>query len=193
MGKGAGFYLDATQAPWAANFQMYTYITEELAGLRQPSISASDMQPPGRFSATRWAATARMTIGAPERRTGFKAVCSALGADRRADDQPTWGRMALPITSISARTRIAWRRSTTPVALVKDGARFPEFLDRPGQGRRLPEPTGLRPVAVSRRPASKTPASALTLRRHARTLRPFSYYFISTFMDDHLRWHAERL
>ena len=83
--------------------------------------------------------------------------------------------------------RAAWRKYDA-CALVKDGHRFPEFLIDQGKADSFLE-NGLRPWLFEE--AVKDTDIKLTLRMHERY--DHSYYFISTFMDDHLRWHAERL
>jgi S-formylglutathione hydrolase len=83
--------------------------------------------------------------------------------------------------------RAAWRKYDA-CALVSDGARFPEFLIDQGKADGFLE-NGLRPWLFEEAVA-KTDIK-LTLRMHERY--DHSYYFISSFMDDHLRWHAERL
>ncbi|MNY32861.1 S-formylglutathione hydrolase [compost metagenome] len=83
--------------------------------------------------------------------------------------------------------KAAWRQYDA-CALVEDGARFPEFLIDQGKADSFLE-KGLRPWLFEE--AIKGTDISLTLRMHDRY--DHSYYFISTFMDDHLKWHAERL
>jgi S-formylglutathione hydrolase len=83
--------------------------------------------------------------------------------------------------------KAAWRKYDA-CALVEDGARFPEFLIDQGKADGFLE-NGLRPWLFEK--AVKGTGIGLTLRMHERY--DHSYYFISTFMDDHLKWHAERL
>jgi S-formylglutathione hydrolase len=83
--------------------------------------------------------------------------------------------------------KAAWREYDA-CALVADGARFPEFLIDQGKADGFLE-NGLRPWLFE--DAVKDTDIGLTLRMHERY--DHSYYFISTFMDDHLKWHAERL
>ncbi|MDY6963657.1 MAG: S-formylglutathione hydrolase, partial [Pseudomonadota bacterium] len=83
--------------------------------------------------------------------------------------------------------RSSWRPYDA-CALVEDGARFPEFLIDQGKADSFLE-DGLRPWLFEE--AIKGTGIGLTLRMHERY--DHSYYFISTFMDDHLKWHAERL
>ena len=180
MGKGAGFYLDATQAPWSTNFQMYTYITEELPAFIAQHFRV-DMTRQGIFGHSMGGHGA-MTIALknPDR---FKS-CSAFApivAPMTAD----WSIGAFE--KYLGEDQAAWR-AYDACALVEDGARFPAFLIDQGKVDSFLE-NGLRPWLFE--VATKETGIDLTLRMHERY--DHSYYFISTFMDDHLRWHAERL
>ncbi len=180
MGKGAGFYLDATEKPWAENYQMYTYITEELPALVSEQFRV-DMDRQGIFGHSMGGHGA-MTIALknPDR---FKS-CSAF-APIVEPSTADWSEPALE--KYLGADKAAWRQYDA-CALVKDGARFPEFLIDQGKADGFLE-TGLRPWLFEE--AVKGTDIGLTLRMHERY--DHSYYFISTFMDDHLRWHGERL
>ena len=180
MGKGAGFYLDATEAPWAENYQMYSYVTEELPNfLRQHFRMNMDRQ--GIFGHSMGGHGA-MTIALkhPER---FRS-CSAF-APIVEPSTADWSAPAFE--KYLGADKATWREYDA-CALVADGARFPEFLIDQGKADGFLE-TGLRPWLFEE--AVKDTDIKLTLRMHERY--DHSYYFISTFMDDHLKWHAERL
>ncbi|MBD9372504.1 S-formylglutathione hydrolase [Rhizobium sp. ARZ01] len=180
MGKGAGFYLDATEKPWAEHFQMYTYITEELPAFISQHFRV-DMTRQGIFGHSMGGHGA-MTIALknPDR---FKS-CSAFAPIV----QPSTADWSAPaFEKYLGSNQAAWRQYDA-CALVEDGARFPEFLIDQGQADGFLE-NGLRPWLLEE--AVKATGIELTLRMHERY--DHSYYFISTFMDDHLRWHAERL
>jgi S-formylglutathione hydrolase len=180
MGKGAGFYLDATEAPWAEHYQMYTYVTEELPALIGEQFRA-DMDRQGIFGHSMGGHGA-MTIALknPER---FRS-CSAF-APIVEPSTADWSAPAFE--KYLGADQAAWR-AYDACALVKDGARFPEFLIDQGTADGFLE-SGLRPWLFEE--AIKETDIELTLRMQERY--DHSYYFISTFMDDHLRWHAERL
>lgn len=180
MGKGAGFYLDATQTPWSEHYQMYSYVTEELPALIAKQFRA-DMNRQGIFGHSMGGHGA-MTIALknPER---FKS-CSAF-APIVAPSSADWSRPALE--KYLGEDEAAWRRYDA-CALVEDGARFPEFLIDQGKADNFLE-NGLRPWLFEE--AIKGTDIDLTLRMHDRY--DHSYFFISTFMDDHLKWHTERL
>ncbi len=180
MGKGAGFYLDATETPWAENYRMYTYITQELPAFISQHFRV-DMGRQGIFGHSMGGHGA-MTIALkdPQR---FKS-CSAF-APIVAPSTADWSVGAFE--KYLGEDKAIWRQYDA-CALVKDGARFPEFLIDQGKADNFLE-NGLRPWLFE--DAIKGTGIDLTLRMHERY--DHSYYFISSFMDDHLKWHAERL
>ncbi|MBU2328265.1 MAG: S-formylglutathione hydrolase [Alphaproteobacteria bacterium] len=180
MGKGAGMYLDATEMPWAEHYQMYSYITEELPALIAEQFRA-DMDRQGIFGHSMGGHGA-MTIALknPDRFkscSAFAPIVNPLTADWTQD----------AFEKYLGADRAAWRKYDA-CALVGDGARFPEFLIDQGKADSFLE-TGLAPWKFEE--AVKGTDIGLTLRMHERY--DHSYYFISTFMEDHLKWHAERL
>jgi S-formylglutathione hydrolase len=180
MGKGAGFYLDATEAPWAENYQMYTYIAKELPELIGKTFRA-DMTRQGIFGHSMGGHGAlTIALKHPDR---FKS-CSAF-APIVQPSTADWSRPAFE--KYLGADELAWRKYDA-VALVEDGMTFPEFLIDQGLADSFLQ-TGLRPWLFEE--ALENTDMKLTLRNHERY--DHSYYFISTFMDDHLRWHAERL
>ncbi|MBC7496402.1 MAG: S-formylglutathione hydrolase, partial [Sphingomonadaceae bacterium] len=120
FGQGAGFYVDATQAPWSPHFRMWSYITAELPDL----VAANFPVDMGRQSIMghSMGGHGALTIGLsfPDR---FRAV-SAF-APIVAPSQVPWGQKAL--TGYLGPDRAAWRRHDA-VALIEDGARLPALL-----------------------------------------------------------------
>jgi S-formylglutathione hydrolase len=180
LGQGAGFYVDATEAPWATSYRMYSYIAEELPALLAEHFPV-DLDRQGIMGHSMGGHGA-LTIGLrhPKR---FRAV-SAF-APIVAPGQVPWGKKALGL--YLGEDRAAWRRHDA-VALIEDGAHLRELLVDQGDADSF--------LAEQLRPDLLEAACAaagidLTLR-----LQPgydHSYYFISTFMADHLSWHAARL
>ena len=180
FGLGAGFYVDATQAPFAPNYQMWTYVTQELPSLIAQAFPADmDRQSiMGHSMGGHGALTIGLTF--PDR---YKAVSafSPIVAPTRVP----WGQKALP--GYLGDDQTAWRKHDA-VALIEDGARIPDLLVDQGDADNFLT-NQLKPELLEE--ACKAAGIALTLR-----LQPgydHSYYFISTFMADHLRWHADRL
>ena len=180
FGQGAGFYVDATEEPWARNFRMWTYVTEELPAL-VPAEFPVDM---ARQGVTGHSMGGHGALTAALRNPGRFRSVSAF-APIVAPAQVPWGEKALG--GYLGDDRAAWRKHDA-VALIEDGARLPELLVDVGDA----DPflgQELKPELLER--ACAEAGIPLTLR-----LQPgydHSYYFISTFMAGHLRWHAERL
>ncbi len=179
FGQGAGFYVDATQAPWAEHFRMWSYLTAELPDLLAANFPV-DM---GRQSIMghSMGGHGALTIGLtyPDR---FRAV-SAF-APIVAPGQVPWGEKAFG--GYLGADRAAWRRHDA-VALIEDGARVSALLVDQGDADSFLDGQ-LKPHLLER--ACAAADIDLTLR-----LQPgydHSYNFISTFMADHLRWHATR-
>jgi S-formylglutathione hydrolase len=180
FGQGAGFYVDATEEPWAPNFRMWSYVTEELPALVAAEFPVDmDRQAiTGHSMGGHGALT--IALRNPER---FRAV-SAF-APIVAPSQVPWGEKAFG--GYLGADRPAWRKHDA-VALIEDGASLPELLVDVGDGDGFLAQE-LKPELLER--ACADAGIPLALR-----LQPgydHSYYFISTFMADHLRWHAERL
>ena len=180
FGKGAGFYLDATEEPFAPHYRMYTYITEELPKLIGDNFPA-DMSRQSIFGHSMGGHGA-MTI-ALKNPDSFKS-CSAF-APIVQPSTAGWSKPALE--KYLGADEKSWR-AYDATALVEDGARFPEFLIDQGTADGFLD-EGLRPWLFE--DSCKDTGIRLTLRMQDGY--DHSYFFISTFMDDHIRWHAERL
>jgi S-formylglutathione hydrolase len=180
FGQGAGFYVDATEAPWDRHFRMHSYVTEELPALVAAHFPA-DMARQGIMGHSMGGHGA-LTVAL--RDPGRYASCSAF-APIVAPSQVPWGRKAL--AGYLGEDRATWREHDA-VALIEDGARIADLLvDQGGADDFLAGQ--LKPELLEA--ACAQAGIALTLR-----IQPgydHSYHFISTFMADHLRWHAERL
>ena len=180
MGQGAGFYVDATEAPWAPHFRMWSYVTQELPALVAESFPADAARQSimGHSMGGHGALTIGLTF--PER---YKAV-SAF-APIVAPGQVPWGEKALD--GYLGADRAAWRRHDA-VALIEDGAHVADLLIDQGEADQFLAEQ-LRPQLLET--ACRTAGIDLTLRMQAGY--DHSYNFISTFMADHLAWHAARL
>ena len=180
MGKGAGFYLDATEAPWATHYRMYSYVTEELPALVAANFPV-DMSRQGIFGHSMGGHGAlTIALKNPSRFRSCSAFAPIVNPMEADWSQPAFEKYL-------GTDRSAWRRYDA-CALIDDGARFPELLVDQGTADGFLE-TGLMPWRLQN--AVKGTDIALTL--NMREGYDHSYYFISTFMTDHLRWHAERL
>ncbi|MHA6721329.1 S-formylglutathione hydrolase [Sphingomonas sp. RS6] len=181
FGQGAGFYVDATEAPWSPHFRMRRYIEEELPALVAAQFPMADMGRQG-ITGHSMGGHGALTI-ALRNPARFRSV-SAF-APIVAPAQVPWGEKAL--AGYLGEDRAAWR-AYDAVALIEDGARLPELLvDQGDADNFLTEQ--LRPQLLAAACADAN--IPLTLR-----MQPgydHSYYFISSFLDEHVRWHAARL
>ena len=180
FGQGAGFYVDATQEPWSKNFRMWSYVTEELPVLVAAEFPA-DMNRQG-ITGHSMGGHGALTVALrnPQRFRSVSAFAPIV-----APSQVPWGQKAL--AGYLGNDRTAWRRHDT-IALIEDGARVDELLVDVGEADPFIEKE-LRPDLLEA-PCAEA-GIALTLRRQPGY--DHSYYFISTFMADHLAWHGERL
>jgi S-formylglutathione hydrolase len=180
FGKGAGFYVDATQQPWAKHFRMRSYVENELPALvaehfpvemdRQGITGHSmgghgaltvSLRNPGRFRSTSAFAPIVSPINCP---WGEKALSGYLG-----DDLGAW-------------------RTYDACALIKQGARLPELLVDQGTADNFLD-TQLKTHLLDE--ACRKVDMPATIRLHEGY--DHSYFFISSFMAEHVAWHAERL
>jgi len=180
FGLGAGFYVDATEAPFSRNYRMWSYVTEELPKLVAEHFPVDT----GRQSIMGHSMGGHGALTIALRHPGRYRAASAF-APIVAPSQVPWGTKALG--GYLGHDPAAWRRHDA-VALIEDGARFSDFLVDYGDADPFLKEQ-LRPELLTQ--ACAQAGIPLTLRNHAGY--DHSYYFISTFMEDHLRWHAARL
>ena len=180
FGQGAGFYLDAVQEPYAKNYRMFSYIVDELPGVVE-SVFPVDLS---RQAITGHSMGGHGALTIALRQPGRYRSVSAF-APIVAPSQVPWGEKALG--RYLGEDRTAWRGHDA-VALIEDGARLPEILVDQGASDTFLE-RELRPDLLER--ACREAGIDLTLRMQQGY--DHSYFFISTFMADHLAWHAERL
>jgi len=180
LGQGAGFYVDATQEPWAPHFNMRTYVEEDLPALvaanfpvdmARQAISGHSMgghgaltialRNPGRFRSVSAFAPIVSPLNCP---WGEKALGAYLGPDRAS-----------------------WREYDA-CALIADGARLPALLVDQGLADNFLEEQLRTPMLAQ---AVQSAGMEATIRMQEGY--DHSYYFISTFMAEHVEWHALHL
>ncbi len=180
MGQGAGFYLDATQGPWTPHFRMRSWLERELPGVIGAYFPA-DMT---RQSVIGHSMGGHGALTFALRDPGRFAAVSAFAPIVSPMNCP-WGEKAL--TAYLGPDRAAWR-AYDACALIDDGARLGEILIDQGLG----DPWLVEQLKPELLEAACARAGVpLTLRRHAGY--DHGYWFIQTFIEDHLRWHAARL
>jgi S-formylglutathione hydrolase len=180
FGLGAGFYVDATEAPFDTHYRMERYVADELRELVAAHFPV-DLERQG-ITGHSMGGHGALTLAL--RRPGRYRSVSAF-APIVAPSQVPWGEKAL--AGYLGADRAAWRAHDA-VALIEDGARLPDLLVDQGEADTFLSEQ-LRPDLLER--ACADAGIPLTLR-----MQPgydHSYFFISTFMEEHLRWHAERL
>ena len=183
LGQGASFYVDATQAPWAEHFQMETYITRDLIA----AVEASFPLAPWRRGLLGHSMGGHGALTLALRHPDLFACVSAF-APIAAPSRSPWGHKAL--TAYLGTDRALWRAHDA-TALIEDGAaqgRFDDILVDQGVADPFLEEQ-LQPTLLA--DACARAGQKLTLRM--REGYDHSYFFIATFIAEHLAFHAERL
>ncbi|EEB85932.1 S-formylglutathione hydrolase [Roseobacter sp. GAI101] len=179
LGKGAGFYVDATQDPWKPHFQMWTYIAEELPALLGENF-ALDMERQaisGHSMGGHGALTLAMNLSGRFRSvSAFAPIANPTDSD--------WGRKQL--TAYLGDDEATWQSHDAALLMADKGFDGPVLIDQGTDDQFLDL---LKPEAL---------AAAIAKRRQNATFRmqpgyDHSYFFISTFMEDHIAFHADAL
>jgi len=183
FGAGAGFYLNATQQPWAKFYRMYDYVRDELRTTVLANFAA-DSARVGIFGHSMGGHGALvLALRNPQlfkSVSAFAPICSPTRCP--------WGQKALP--RYLGDNRSAWN-AYDAVELVKAAGKalLPEILVDQGLGDKFLHQSQLLPELLEA--ACVAAGQPLRLRRHEGY--DHGYYFISTFIEDHLRFHAAQL
>ena len=180
MGQGAGFYVDATQQPWTPHFKMRSYIEDELPALIAEHFPV-DMARQG-ITGHSMGGHGALTIGL--RNADRFASISAFSPIVAPSSVP-WGEKAL--SGYLGEDRAAWR-AYDACALIEDGARADALLVEQGTADQF--------LAEQLKPGLLAEACGkanIPLTLNMRDGYDHSYYFISSFLADHVAWHAARL
>ena len=181
LGKGAGFYLNATQQPWASHYRMYDYLRDELPDLITQTFAVSDRCAISGHSMGGHGALI-MALKNPGRFTSVSAFAPIVNPT-----QVPWGQKAFSHYLGDDATRWqAWDSCALMLASQPEHA-IPTLIDQGDADQFLAGQ--LQPAVLAE--AARQTAWPLTLR-----IQPgydHSYYFIATFIEDHLRFHAEHL
>jgi S-formylglutathione hydrolase len=180
FGSGAGFYLDATEEPWSTNYRMASYIATELPELVAANFPVDMLRQSifGHSMGGHGALT--LALKNPDR---FKSVSAFAPIARPI--VAGWSRPAFE--KYLGKDEAAWRAYDS-VALIEDGHRLPELLVDQGKADGFLD-DGLRPWLLEEACAK----AGIPLTLNMRDGYDHSYFFISTFMADHITWHAQRL
>ena len=177
--KGAGFYVDASVAPWSTHYRMWSYVTAELPALVEAGFPA-DM---ARQSIMGHSMGGHGALTAALRHPGRYRAVSAF-APIVAPTQVPWGEAL----DLYLGEDEAAKRRHDAVALIEDGARVPELLVDQGEADAFLAEQ-LRPELLTRACA----AAGIPLELRMRAGYDHSYLFVSSFMGEQLDWHAARL
>lgn len=179
LGQGAGFYLNATQAPWDAHFRMYDYLTEELPALIAGNFNVGERQAIMGHSMGGHGAL-MLALRNPQRFVSASAFAPIVNPT-----QVPWGEKAL--TAYLGEDRSLWEAWDSCSLLQQATHPLPMLLDQGDSDQFLADQ--LRPERLEAIAREKN--YPLTVR-----IQPgydHSYYFIASFVEDHLRFHAKYL
>jgi len=176
FGHGAGFYLNATQAPWAQHYRMHDYVVHELPALIEASFPVSDQRGISGHSMGGHGALvcALRNPGRYQSVSAFAPICNPMNAP--------WGEKAF--SRYLGEDRSQWREWDASVLLAGATEKLPILIDQGDRDDFLA--TQLKPETFEA--AAKAANHPLTLRRQPGY--DHSYYFIASFIEDHLRHHA---
>jgi S-formylglutathione hydrolase len=179
LGKGAGFYLDATQQPWAQHYRMHDYVAHELPAWVESDPAASDVRAIAGHSMGGHGALV-IALRNPGRYRSASAFSPIV-----APSQVPWGEQAF--SAYLGEDRATWKQWDACELVAGANGRLPLLVDQGDADEFLS--TQLRPELL--REACIAAGHPLTLR-----MQPgydHSYYFISSFIGDHIAWHATHL
>ena len=179
LGQGAGFYLNATQAPWSRHYRMYDYVTNELPTLIEQNFPVSAVKSIAGHSMGGHGA---LTIGLKEP-TQYRAI-SAFSPISNPMQCP-WGQKAL--RAYLGQERASWKPYDASELIKHSEAQLPILIDQGDADGFMHEQ--LKPDVLAL--AAKDYRGAFTLR-----MQPgydHSYFFIASFIEEHLAFHAKHL
>ena len=179
LGKGAGFYVNATQKPWAPHFQMWDYVAEELPKLvfdnfaldqERQAITGHSMGGHGALTLAMGLENRYQSVSA------FSPICNPTGAD--------WGRKQF--SAYLGDDEDLWQRHDASVMMCKVGFDGPVLVDTGTNDQFIDL---LRPEKLAEATNAQRQQSFIRLQHGY----DHSYFFVSTFMEDHMTFHAEAL
>ena len=179
LGQGAGFYVDASEAPWAPHFNMWTYVAEELPktiadnfpiDLERQGITGHSMGGHGALT------LAMAHPGRFKSVSAFAPICNPTGAD--------WGRKQL--AAYLGTDEAKWSKHDASIQMEAVGFDGPVLIDTGADDQFIDL---LRPETLSQNMAARRQEGTFRLQKGY----DHSYFFVSTFMEDHVAFHAQAL
>ena len=181
FGLGAGFYVDATQPPWSRGYRMYAYVTKELPAL----IAESFPVEPSRYGIFGHSMGGHGALTIALKNPDYYKSVSAF-APISSPMRCPWGEKAL--AGYLGSDRAAWRQYDATALIEERGWRGPPLLVDQGTSDQFLE-TQLKPELLQE--ACRRAGVPLELRLQAGY--DHSYFFIASFIEDHLRFHSRNL
>ena len=179
LGKGAGFYVNATQDPWAPHFRMWDYVTEDLPNLvfENFALDADRQGITGHSMGGHGALTIAMGLPGRFRSvSAFSPICNPTGSD--------WGKKQLG--AYLGEDQAAWAAHDASLVMADKGFDGPVLVD-----------TGTKDQFIDLlRPETLSHAMAARRQQGEFRMQPgydHSYFFVASFMEDHVAFHAEAL
>lgn len=179
LGQGAGFYVNATEAPWSEHFKMWDYVAQELPALLGENFPVDlDRQSiTGHSMGGHGALTLAMSLRGRFRSvSAFSPICNPTGSD--------WGRKQF--AAYLGADESAWKDHDASLLMAERGFDGPVLIDT-GTDDQFMEL--LKPESLSQAMASKRQEGHFRMQKGY----DHSYFFVSTFMEDHIAFHADAL
>lgn len=179
LGQGAGFYVNATEKPWAANYRMWDYIAEDLPSMLQEEfpLDMKRQSITGHSMGGHGALTLAMSLPGRYRSvSAFAPICNPTGAD--------WGRKQLQ--SYLGDDKGQWAAHDSSILMRERGFDGPVLIDQGADDQFV---NLLRPETLAAAAAERRQDIILRMQKGY----DHSYFFVSSFMEDHIAFHAEAL
>lgn len=179
LGQGAGFYVNATEDPWKPHFQMWDYVAEELPALlgAEFPLDMSRQSIAGHSMGGHGALTLAMRLpGRYQSVSAFAPIANPTASD--------WGRKQL--TAYLGEDQAAWAGHDATLLMTEAGFDRPVLIDQGADDQFLDL---LQPEALSEAMAKRRQPGVFRMQKGY----DHSYFFISSFMEDHVAFHAEAL
>jgi S-formylglutathione hydrolase len=179
LGQGAGFYVNATQAPWAPHFRMWDYVTEELprALFNSFPLAEEAQAITGHSMGGHGALTIAMSFPGRFRSvSAFSPICNPTASD--------WGRKQF--TAYLGADESTWAAHDATLLMKKRGFDGPMLID---QGTSDQFIDLLKPETLSAAMAERRQGGIFRMQKGY----DHSYFFVSSFMEEHIAFHAQAL